>query len=79
MRTLKTAKGHIKELLSVTDYKSIKAIEKENPTQSRKEIEQWLLDNYNEVVETINENEKQLKKENKKQEQKQKKENEFLL
>jgi nitrogen regulatory protein PII len=62
MRELKTVKGHIKELLSVTHYKSIKAIQKENPTLSRKEIEEWLLDKYNSVVKTVNNNEKQLKK-----------------
>jgi len=67
MRTLKSAKGNIKTLLSVTDYKSVKAIQKENPTQSRKEIEEWLLDNYNSVIETINNNEKELKAKEKKQ------------
>jgi len=62
MRTLKSIKGHIKELLAVTDYKSIKAIQKENPMLSRKEVEEWLLDNYNEIVEEVNKDEDEEKK-----------------
>ena len=66
MRELRTVKGNIKKLLEAAGYKSVKAIEKENPTFSRKEINDTLLNNYNDIVKKININEKQLKKENKK-------------
>jgi len=79
MRTLKSAKGNIKTLLEVTDYKSIKAIQKENPNQTRKQIEEWLLDNYNEIVETINNNEKELKAKEKKLQQKIKRDNKTYI
>lgn len=79
MKTLKTAKGNIKTLLGVTDYKSVKAIQKENPNQSRKEIEAWLLDNYNSIVETINNNEKELKAKEKKMEKQLKKDNKTYI
>ena len=61
MKHLKSANANIKTLLSVTNYKSIKSIQKENPNLNRKEVEEWLLDNYNAIVDTINENELVLK------------------
>ena len=67
MKTLNSTKGNIKKLLSVTDYKSIKAIQKENPDLSRKVIEEWLLDNYNSVIELVNENIMEIKKEQKRE------------
>ncbi len=61
MKHLKSANANIKTLLSVTNYKSIKSIQKENPNFNRKEVEEWLLNNYNAIVDTINENEIVLK------------------
>jgi len=61
MKYLKSVKANIKTLLAASNYKSIKAIEKENPNLNRKQIEDWLLDNYNSIVDIINENEQELK------------------
>ena len=53
MKYLKCVKANIKTLLAASNYKSIKAIEKENPNLNRKQIEDWLLDNYNSIVDII--------------------------
>ena len=66
MKYLKSVKANIKTLLAASNYKSIKAIEKENPNLNRKQIEDWLLDNYNSIVDIINENEQELKLKEKK-------------
>jgi hypothetical protein len=66
MRKLKSIKGHIKEFLAITDYKSVKGVQKDRG-YTRKEAEEWLLDNYNDFVEQVNKDEQKEKQENKKQ------------
>lgn len=61
MKIINSVKGNIKKLLSITHYKSIKTIQKENPDLNRKEIEEWLINNYNNIVEQVNDENKKIK------------------
>jgi hypothetical protein len=55
--TIKGIKGNLRTLLGVTDFKSINALLKFSPDlKNRKQAEQFLLDNYNDIIENINEN-----------------------
>lgn len=51
---LRTAKGNIRTLLGVTEYKSIKGFMTDNPTLNKEESIKFLLDNYNSIIDEIN-------------------------
>ena len=58
---LRSIKGNLTTVLSVfdTQFKSIKAFMKAHPDlNTKKEAETFLLDNYNEIIDNINKNEK---------------------
>jgi hypothetical protein len=64
LNAITSVKGNLKKLLGASPYASVKSIMKEGLT--RKQAEQWLLDNYNEIVDTVKENVKDIKKKEKK-------------
>lgn len=60
---IRTIKGNLTNLLSITDYKSVNALMKAQPElKTRKQAEQYLLDNWNNFAEIMEENENQEKK-----------------
>ena len=59
---IRTIKGNLTNLLSITDYKSVNALMKAQPElKTRKLAEQYLLDNWNEFADIMEENERQEK------------------
>ena len=59
---IRTIKGNLTNLLSITDYKSVNALMKAQPElKTRKQAEEYLLDNWNEFANIMEENEKQEK------------------
>ena len=59
---IRSIKGNLTNLLSITDYKSVNALMKAQPKlKTRKQAEQYLLDNWNEFADIMEENDKQEK------------------
>lgn len=51
---LRTAKGNIRTLLGITQYKTLQQFRDDNPELNEKESLAFLLDNYNSVIDEIN-------------------------
>jgi hypothetical protein len=51
---LRTSKGNIKTLLKATQYKTLKEFMNDNPELNEKESLEFLLENYNSIVDEIN-------------------------
>ena len=65
LRKLRTSKGNIRTLLNAVGYKTLNAFMKDNDELDKKQALDYLLENYNSVIDEIKVNQKQQKQQEK--------------